>query len=336
MNIEPQDPQDPQGASQTPPPSGSHVIPTPGAASAPGAPSTSGEPSLTPPPADAGVPPTAPVAPVATERGSTGKSIAIITAVIGGVALLGAGITAAVVVGNELSSQGSDGSQEVQAVGVNGIDSIDLEVGASGVRVEFADVDQAELNVQGARGGSWTLERDEEELVVRSPDGRFGWWFGGWFDDDSSAVLTLPEELRSAGLDADFTIDAGSLDIEGDFGEVDIQVGAGAMFIEGSATSVDADVSAGRAEIELADVREADFTISAGRLTGELTGSAPSEMTIDVSAGSLELTVPDVEYDVRQEVSAGSFDNRVSTSTNARNTVFVEVSAGSATLRAGD
>lgn len=300
----------------TPPPSnqGAPVNPAPTAASAPSAGGTA-------------QPPTGSARPAS----GPGRPIGIVLAVIGGVALLGSGTTAAFAAGSQLSR-----SDSVSTTDVTGIQSLEMEVGASDVSVQFGDVDEAELRVDGGSGATWTLERDDDELIVHSPNRTFGWWFGGWFGDDERVVLTLPESLQRVGLDLDLDLGAGSLEASGEFGEVDLHVGAGALTLEGSATSVDADISAGRAEIELADVSEADLGIAAGRLTAEFTGTTPDTITFEVSAGSLELTVPDDVYNVTQEVSAGSFDNRVETSTTASSTIDAKVSAGSATLRAGD
>lgn len=314
MNTEPQNPgqnpgQHPQGGHDTPlspPPPAQPTAPVP--------------------------PPSTPIAQAQTTgAGSGAKAIAIVTAIVGGVALLGSGATAAFAAASELSVHGG-----TQAVAVDGIDALDLHVGASDVTVEFGDVDEAVLETTGSRGGEWTLRRDDDELIVHSPDRRFGWWFGGWFGDDERVVLTLPENLRTAGLDADISLQAGSVDVDGEFGELDVEVGAGALFLAGSATTLDADVSAGRAEIELDGVSEADLTVSAGRMVAQLTGSAPDDVQIDVSAGSLELTLPDVAYNVTQEVSAGSLDNGLETSSRSAHVIEARVSAGSAALRADD
>lgn len=308
--------------------SGGHEIPLNPPPATPDAAANAVPPAASVPPAGGTVPP--PAGPTRPASGP-GRPIGIVLAVIGGVALLGSGATAAFAAGGQLTRTDTSTTADV-----SGIQSLDMEVGASDVIVRFGDVDEAELRVDGGSGGAWTIERDEDELLVRSPNRAFGWWFGGWWGDDERVVLTLPESLQSAAIDLDLNLGAGSLDASGDFGEVDLHVGAGALTIEGSATSVDADISAGRAEIELSDVSEADFGISAGRLVAELTGTTPDEITFDVSAGSLELTVPDDVYHVTQEVSAGSFDNRVETSTSSSNTIDAKVSAGSATLRAGD
>ncbi|EED6225735.1 DUF4097 domain-containing protein, partial [Salmonella enterica subsp. enterica serovar Haifa] len=223
----------------------------------------------------------------------------------------------------------------VQTVDAAGVDALDLDADASSVRIEFGDVDEAELAVTNGRGQGWTFERDGDELTVRSPRGPFGWWFGNWFGEDERAVLTLPEELRDSALDADLTLDAGSLDVTGEFGALDIQVNAGALDVEGAATALDVQMNAGRADIVLDGVGQADLGISAGDLTVELTGDAPDTTTIDVSAGSLDLTLPDVQYRITQDVSAGSLDATVEQASSATRTIDVSLSAGSATIRPG-
>jgi hypothetical protein len=262
-------------------------------------------------------------------------AITVTTAIVGGIALLGAGGTAAVAAVNDATV-----NSETQSVEVDGIESLEMDVSASSVAVRFDDVDEAQLQVEGSRGG-WTMRRDGDELIVQSPRELFDGWFGGgffgnWFNDDERVVLTLPETLQDSRLDADLTLSAGSLDVAGAFDGLDVEVGAGRLLLNGSASSVDVDMSAGRADVNLADVNEADFTVSAGQLVAELIGTAPGEVTVDVSAGSLELTLPDVAYDVRQEVSAGSLDNGLQTSSNARNSVVVSLSAGSVDLHPGD
>lgn len=301
---------------------------------------------LTPPPANSAAPTPpasyaspAPAAPKSSS-GSGARAGAIAIAAFGGIALLGAGGTAAFASVYDIRASASSGAADLQSVTVEGVDGLDVDVSASDVTVRFGDVEEATLEVSGDGDHKWRLARSDGELVVRNDQNPFGWldggWFGGWFDYDETVVLTLPESLNDARLDADFSISAGNLDIEGAFGEVDIDMGAGGLSMEGSASSVEADVNAGRAQLELSGVTEADFSVSAGKLEATLADTAPSLVTIDVSAGSLELTVPDDVYDVSQDVSAGSLDNRLDTSSSSRHKIDASVSAGSVVLRAED
>lgn len=265
------------------------------------------------------------------DRSSGATAVLIVTAVVGGIALLGTGgAAAAAAAGNIMSSSRPD---SVQTMGVEGVEGLDIDADASSMRVEFGDVDEAELAITNGRGTAWTFERDGDELVVRSPQGVFGWWFGNWFGDEEIAVLTLPEKLRGAELDADMTLDAGSLDVVGDFGALDITVNAGALDLEGAARELDVQMSAGSADVLLDSVATADLGVSAGKLTVELTGTPPTQTAISVSAGSLDLTVPDVAYAITQDTSAGTLNTAVDEDSDARRTIDVSLSAGSATIR---
>ncbi len=82
-------------------------------------------------------------------------------------------------------------------------------------------------------------------------------------------------------------------------------------------------------------VESAKLDVSAGRMDAKLTGSAPGTVTAQVSAGMLNLTLPDASYNVASDVSAGSVENKLDTSSSSPNKVTVDVSAGSAVLLPG-
>lgn len=291
---------------------------------------------LTPPPpadpsASAAFGPTPPPDKPGRSAGTT--AIMVVTAVVGSIALLGAGGTAAAAaVGNIVSSSSPD---TVQKVDVDGIEGIDLDADASTVRVEFGDVEEAELAITNGRGNAWKFERDGDELVVSSPRGVFGWWFGNWFGDGELAVLTLPESLRDSGLDGDLTLNAGMLQVDGEFGGLDIKVNAGELRLNGAAEEFDLRMSAGSATVELDSVSDAELGISAGDMNVRLTGTPPVRTTVDASAGSVDLVLPDVVYTITHDVSAGDLDAVVDQGAGARNAIDVSVSAGSVTIRPG-
>lgn len=293
---------------------------------------------LTPP-----APPAPPAPPTGPENGSgpapqpaaqstaqSAKVVAILTASLGGVIALA-------LVGSTVISTIASASvrTETQVVDAAGVDELDIDVSAGSLRIDYADVDAASLDVTGGWGSArWTLERDEDQLVVSSPDWAFGgaWLFGG----NVRATLTLPRELENRALDARFTVSAGDLDASGRYGELDVELGAGAVNVSGAARTVSADISAGRADLDLTDVQTAELTLSAGQLDGRFDGSQPRLVEVNVSAGSLNLALPDGAYDLTSSVSAGQLDNRLDTSASASSRIAVELSAGQIILRSAD
>lgn len=282
--------------------------------------------TMTPPAPEQPVQPPAP-APASASPSPAARAISIASMALGGVLILGA--VTVTVVQTVFSASVSDGPSAT-SIAVGGVDELDVDVAAGTLRIEFADVDEAELDVRAsAAAGRWSLTRDGDSLRVESPRlFGLGWLFGGAGD----AVLRLPVELQ--GIDADLNLAAGDLRADGDFGELDLTVGAGRADLDATARSVSVDVSAGRADLTIDGAREGEFVVSAGEIVGELTGTAPQELEIEVSAGSLDLTVPEGDYDVRSDVSAGDFDNRIGSVPGSSRVVTVSVSAGNATLRA--
>jgi hypothetical protein len=275
------------------------------------------------PPAPPNAPASAGGTPPPTRNAS--RVIAILTIALGAAVILGA-------VGSAIWSTVAAASvrTETRTVDVAGVESLRVAVDAASLRIEFADVPEATLDVTSGLGvGRWTFERTGDELTVETPR-RFGpgWIFGG----EVRATLTLPQELEGAELDAALELSAGELTVDGGFGDLGVDVGAGTFAVDGSARTLTAELSAGGADIELSDVTEADFSVSAGAIEARLTGTAPRSVTVDVSAGSLDLRLPDAVYDVQSDVSAGDFENGLQTERGARNVVDVTVSAGSATI----
>ena len=280
--------------------------------------------NLTPPPATAPEP-----APPAPPRRSSARVVSIVAICLGGALALG---TLATGTANALWSAGPDAGG-TQTADVDGIQSLRLDVEAGDLVVAYGDVEEAELDVpDGERG--WSLTRDGDTLHASNSRP----WWASWrmFDwGNERVVLTLPLALEDAELDADLDIAAGSITASGSFGELVVSISAGDAEVSGSATDLQVDLSAGRGEFDLADVTTGDLHISAGDLDVTLTGSAPSRLGLDVSAGSMRVTVPDATYRVFSDVSAGNLDNGLRTASDAARTIQVDLSAGSVSLRPG-
>ena len=96
----------------------------------------------------------------AQQRAGIG-AITVVLASIGGLVLAGAGATAAVAGVAQLSR--GDG---VRIADVEGVNSLDLDVGAADLTVRFDDVAGAQLQTSGDRWDGWTFEVEGDELVV--------------------------------------------------------------------------------------------------------------------------------------------------------------------------
>jgi hypothetical protein len=221
------------------------------------------------------------------------------------------------------------GGETTKTVSVAGVDALDIRASAAEFRVEFGNVTEAELHVTGS--SDWTLERDGSTLMVR-PQER---WFGSWFGADEKAVLTLPDQLRKAELDANFSISAGIFIAEGDFDDLWIGMSAGIAHIDGVARTVSVRVSSAHAQISLSNVSVASFHANAGNLIATLSGSVPQEIEARASVGKIDLSVPDAPYAVTSNVSAGSFEPSVVHDPQSTNRISVNVSAGEVIVRPG-
>lgn len=272
-----------------------------------------------------------PPAPAPPQRSGATRAILITTAVIGGIALLGAGVSAGVqAVRSQVVHEPS-----LQSVDTSGISAVRADVSAASFTLEYGNVDEARLETSGTRA-EWRMQRSGDQLrVEQSRTGWFPWnWCFGWCDIDGEVVtLTLPQELeRGGGIDATIDLSSGAVRADGAFRDLTFDLSAGSIVATGEARSLDVDMSAGRLETDFADVRTASFDLSAGSVDARLRGSAPDSVDIDVSAGSFDFTLPDAQYRVESDVSAGSVDNRLDTSSSSPHHVRVGVSAGNVVL----
>lgn len=278
---------------------------------------------LTPPP----VTPPASVPPPTGPR-SSARVVAIVAICLGALLIVFTAASAAF-----SAVRAASVHTETLTADVAGVTGLDVDVSAGDLRIVYADVTEATLSVHGGGGAaSWQLGRDEEDLTVRTDR---PWWGGGWrlFGTIDEATLTLPDRFSDAGLDASFDLSAGSITAAGAFGELDLDLSAGFIDVSGSAAELDATVAAGRASVDLAGVRTAQIELSAGSVEGRLTGTAPDELTAQIDAGRLDLRLPDGDYAVTSDVSAGSFDHSLNVDPASSHRVWVGLSAGSATLR---
>lgn len=266
--------------------------------------------------------PPQPAAPRPARR-SSARVVAILAIIFGGVLIVGtvfSGIFSIV--------RASALTTETFTADAAGISELDVDIAGANLTVRYGD--EATLAVDGA-AADWRFERDGDALRVTNDQ---PWWRGWRWGAADHAVLTLPRSLERTALEADLSLSGGELTADATFGELDLELAAGAMDVSGSARTVTVDGSAGRITLDLADVTSAELSLSAGELTGALTGAAPDSLSVDVSAGRIDLTLPDEAYAVSSDVSAGNFRHTLTVDPVSRRTVDAQVSAGAVVLSA--
>lgn len=264
-------------------------------------------------------------------RKSAVTAITVVAVIVGALSLASAGGGAAIA-----ATAQARNANAAQASGITvdtvGVTRLKLDAGGGSVTIRYGDVAEATLRSADSGSTDWTMRRDGGTLDVRSPRAVFGWWVGGWFQDGPTMTLTLPKGLEGR-LNADLTLESGSLDAAGDFDAVTATVSAGSMTVSGTIAALDLTVDAGQADISARDTSTVVLTMSAGRVNATIAGTQPDRVALDVSAGSMDVTLPAGAYDLSRDVSAGTVDSGLSQSTVSPHRVSAKVSAGSATLR---
>ena len=284
---------------------------------------------IVPPAAE--IPPTPPVTPRRPTSG--GRAIAITLTVIGGAAILFS-LVSAILVG--LRGQGV--GDRTYSASATGITAVDLNASAADVEVRYGDVTEAELSVVALDGSGtreWVLRRDGDDLEVSQ---KGGWGWIGWFtlnDEAERVELVLPRALEGT-IDFSSDISAGSTVVAGDYRAVELDLSAGSVQFTGGSTAMDVQVSAGEARVQTEGPDIVSIDVSAGKAIVSVAGTAPRTVDLGVSAGAIEITLPDDAYAVSQDVSAGSADIGVRTDPSSTYRLDVDVSAGDVTVRAGD
>lgn len=284
-------------------------------------------------------------------KGSAQRSswVAVAVGVLGGVLLLGTVSTAAVA-GVVAANYDSTEKRQRLTESAEGIARIDVEASAAKFRIDCESAlalgdDSAATTGEGsfalATSGSsreWRMVRHGDTLRVEPVKRWFGEFslFGSGDNRMQEVSLSLPESAcdGSKPLDAEVDLGAGEMLVKGSYGVLDLSVGAGNARIEGTASNLELEVSAGEAVLDMSDVRAADLSVSAGKLWGTFSGTAPKQIDIEVSAGGAELRLPDEIYAVRSDVSAGDFENSLRTDQGPlKHEINVELSAGSLSLQ---
>jgi hypothetical protein len=187
--------------------------------------------------------------------------------------------------------------------------SIRLDVDASDTDVSFADVSEPVITFdQGGSTRSVDFEqqvRGDELRITANTRGFFPFGFWPFGNDTSTLDVVLPTSMNDGSLALEFSSAAGNMNLDGDFSEVIISVTAGDLDLSGSADVLTLDSTAGDVRVDEYAVNQARLNSTAGDVTVELV-ELPDTLEIDSVAGDQDITLPDGEYRINTDTTAGN------------------------------
>ena len=269
-----------------------------------------------------------------TRPSAVSHTISIVMAALGGLIVLMLIATTAVTSLFVTYEGSSTMGEQTALMATDGIRELYVDAAAAEMTIEFGAVAEATLDVHGREEANWRLERYGDTLEVaheRSFLDPFVCLFG-CAKPSTELTLTLPSELNGT-LDAEVILGAGDLTVNGSFVELEIDVSAGNAWVKGEARRIDATLGAGNIDFDVEGVIEASLDIAAGTAQGQFTGEAPREIEIEVSAGSLDLALPDARYATMSDVAAGNVSNLLHEDSASKNRIEIDVAIGSVTLK---
>ena len=266
----------------------------------------------------------------ASHRTDRRSPLSRLLTVLGGIVILGLVLSA--IMSAIRSSQVRD--YDPEHLSSEGITHVKLDAPVGDVTINCSGTSDFTLTQQKV-SEKWNLERDGDTVKVsrNSP-----FWpvqinlFGLFSQENEKVTLSIPEAACQQNLDADLKLSAGNLNADARFGALNMDMSAGDATLSGTASSITARLSAGNLTMNLDGTKQADLHMSAGNIKGSLS-QVPEKLKIDSSAGSLELALPAGNYSVNSNVSAGHFDNQLTTdSQGTKSQVDIRMSAGDAKL----
>ncbi len=166
---------------------------------------------------------------------------------------------------------------------------------------------------------------DEPDTAFEVKDGTLELDGCGWRCDVSYEVV-VPLGTTVSG-----SVDSGSIVLDG-VADVDVDADSGSITLSDIDGSVVADADSGSITGNgLSGPIEVDA--DSGKI--ELALNKPSDVTAQADSGSIELTVPDVAYNVSSQVDSGGEEIDVRTDPDSPHLLDLDADSGSITVRTG-
>ncbi|HST72000.1 hypothetical protein [Kocuria sp.] len=212
------------------------------------------------------------------------------TAVLGGIGallLLGGG-------GAAMAASLSVEQRTIDATVAEAVDTVVVDGHSAVVEVVTADV--PDLRVEAVYAGIG-LDRAPEPRVQ---DGRLtvdALPSGRWPGTGTGMQVTVTVPAGDEPVDLRLSSDAGTLRVDGDFGDVGVTTDAGVVQVSGSARSLSAVSQVGTVLAEDVRVREdLDVHTEFGATEVEVLGDAPRRSSVTTRTGAIEAALPEANY----------------------------------------
>ncbi len=253
------------------------------------------------------------------------------------VAIVGLLLIAVAVVLATRMGQGGAGEPQRATVGaadLEGLKSLVIRSETGRVHVVFDDIDAAQLEFTPGDGlGDPRLEHRVRNgtLDVRiehRPVWPWQWPFGQF--TPAALTVRLPDELRGRLL-LDLTGSAGRAEVDGEFRDVELELTAGGLELRGSADRLTVTSTAGSLNIVDYRADEVEIESTAGSVDLELS-VLPSRISLTSTAGSQRVLLPDGEYRIDAEATAGKVNLDAPSDPDADRIYRFRSTAGSITI----
>lgn len=148
---------------------------------------------------------------------------------------------------------------------------------------------------------------------------------GWWCSVDYEVIVPLDTEVSGE-------MDSGNLTLIG-LASANVKADSGDIKLEDIAGPVTLDIDSGNVE---GTGLGGDLTVNADSGTLDLTFVEPVNVKADVDSGDVELTLPDVEYQVDVDIDSGTDDIQVDQGTGADHVLEFVIDSGDLTVHAAE
>ena len=210
-------------------------------------------------------------------------------------------------------------------VSANGVNCLDLEIGAGALKFEYSDIENIEIDYPESSQFNVSVGENAGKLSFSF---KKKWYasFLSWYSPE--IIIRLPSV---AVYDLNLDMNAGTVYLgSGNFGDVSLDIDAGTVKImTANCESLRMEMNAGTFRAEEIICPVIDVDMSAGTMTAAKVTADRTKVNLDAGTLKLGFTGDRAEYGISSKISAGSCNVSSQTGSTTK-TIDVDLSAGTA------